>query len=356
MADLLDSLLTGIATERQVELRNLYNAMKVELAAAQEATQEAASRSIPEPASAHLTEREAEADRRDLARTLNQILKPQRPEPYAGEIDADACNNFIDNQKEYFTIVGLITNNWVKYTALNLKDDAKSWWRASGLVTTTPWSVFEEAFLAFHTPPNAVSAAREAMESLKQGKRTVALYTHEFRRLQRRVPTLDKETALHWYVKGLETNTSKEVKLRQPDSLDQAINQASLIHSILFPEYPIMSSIASKAESTPMDIDNLYVAINNLTTQVNYLSRNNGFNNNSNNTPRPPKLTPEDKAYLIAKKGCFRCRKIGHMANQCRTFPNQQQQSRQFNNIEVAAAYASQQASPSTQSGKATSN
>jgi hypothetical protein len=344
MADLLDPLLAGIATERQVELRNLYNAMKIELAAAQKATQEATSSSIQEP----VTEREAEADRRDLARTLNQILKPQRPEPYAGEIDADACNNFIDNQKEYFSIVGLLLDNWVKYTALNLKDDAKSWWRASGLVTTTPWPVFEEAFLAFHTPPNAVSAAREAMESLKQGKRTVALYTHEFRRLQRRVPTLDKETALHWYVKGLEANTSKEVKLRQPDSLDQAINQASLIHSILFPEYPIMSSIASKVESTPMDIDNLHVAINNLTTQVNYLSRN----NNSNNTPRPPKLTPEDKAYLIAKKGCFRCRKIGHMANQCRTFPNQQQQSRQFNNIEVAP----QQASPSTQSGKATSN
>ncbi|KAF9117648.1 hypothetical protein BG015_006899 [Linnemannia schmuckeri] len=101
-----------------------------------------------------------------------------------------------------------------------------------------------------------------------------------------------------------------------------------------------------------MDIDNLHVAINNLTTQVNYLSRNNG---NTNNAPRPPKLTPEDKAYLIAKKGCFRCRKIGHMASQCRTFPSTQQ-PRQFNNVEVTATPAPAQASSQTQSGKANSN
>ncbi|KAG0247182.1 hypothetical protein BGZ95_008929, partial [Linnemannia exigua] len=134
----------------------------------------------------------------------------------------------------------------------------------------------------------------------------------------RRVPSLDIETALHWYIKGLESNTSKEVKLRQPHNLDQAINQTSLIHSILFPEFPTMSTTTTNKSDSAMDIDKLHVAINNLTTQVNNLSCNNGF---GNTMPRPPKLTPEDKAYLIAKKGCFRCRKIGHMANQCRAFP-----------------------------------
>ncbi|KAG0348637.1 hypothetical protein BGZ54_004562, partial [Gamsiella multidivaricata] len=87
---------------------------------------------------------------------------------------------------------------------------------------------------------------------------------------------------------------------------------------------------------------------------VNYLSRSNGFGN-TNNTSRPPKLTPEEKAYLIANKGCFRCRKLGHMANQCRTFPSQQQ-PRQVNNVEVAASSSSAQASSQTQSGKANSN
>ncbi|KAF9103311.1 hypothetical protein BGX30_009166, partial [Mortierella sp. GBA39] len=151
------------------------------------------------------SEQELEADRSDLARTLAQALKPQRPSPYSGEIDADACINFIDNQKEYFTVVKLGLAEWVQYTALNLVSDTKSWWRSSGLSIHTPWDTFEADFFNFHTPPNrwgecgsnAVAAAREALESLKQGKRPVALYMHKFHRLLRRVPTLDKGTALY---------------------------------------------------------------------------------------------------------------------------------------------------------------
>ena len=358
--DQLDSLLSGIEVERQVELRNFYNQMNVALTAAQAAA--AAQNPAPVPtllsasAAARPSEREIAADRRDLARTLNQVLKPQRPEPYAGEVDADACLNFIDNQKEYYTIVDLGLTHWVQYTALNLKGDAKSWWRSSGLNIATPWPTFEEAFLTFHTPPNAVAAAREAMEALKQGKRSVAVYTHEFRRLQRRVPSLDTDTALHWYVKGLEPNTSKEVKLRQPRDLDQDIHHASLIHSILFPESPTITTSTPKPDPSAMDIDNLHIAINNLSTQVNNLTRfGNGSNNGIHTTLRPPKLTAEDKAYLTEKGGCFRCRKIGHMANQCRAFPNQRQKPQHFNNVEVAAT-PTQQASSQTQSGKANSN
>jgi len=339
--DQIDALLTGIAPDRALEIRQFIDNMAV--AAAVHAVA-----SAPAPPVAP-TERELAADNRDLARTLAQVLKPQRPSPYAGEIDADACNNFIDNQREYFTVVNLALSEWVQYTALNLVSDAKSWWRSSGLSITTSWAQFEEDFLAFHTPPNAVAAAREALESLKQGRRSVALYTHEFRRLLRRVPTLDKGTALHWFVKGLEPDTSKEVKLRQCTSLEQAISTATLIHSILFPHGP---SVAPKQSSSDMDVDNLHVAINNLTAQVNYLSQG---PNRTNNTPRPSKLTPAEKALLIANGGCFRCRKIGHMASNCRTFPSQQQHQRprQFNNFETNTPH---QPTAHNQSGNDNSN
>lgn len=344
MSDQLDSLLAGIDTERQIAIRNFFNTIPI---------------SVTTPAAPTLSERELEADRRDLARTLAQVLKPQRPTAYSGAIDADACINFIDNQKEYFTVVKLNLTEWVQYTALNLVDDAKSWWRSSGLSIQTPWDTFETDFLTFHTPPNAVAAAREALESLKQGKRTVALYTHEFRRLLRRVPTLDKGTALHWFVKGLEPDTSKEVKLRQPETLDIAISQATLIHSILFPNgppAPSNSSTSPKHDPNAMDIDNLHVAIHNLSTQVNNLARfGTGSNHSGYTNALPRRLTPEEKARLTEKGGCFRCRKIGHMANQCRAFPNQRQRPHQFNNIEVADTQAPQ-APSQTQSGKANGN
>ncbi|KAG0247014.1 hypothetical protein BG011_002223 [Mortierella polycephala] len=74
-----------------------------------------------------LAEREITADHRDLVRTLNKVLKPQTPSPYKGEHDADACQNFIDNQEEYYKVVQLDDTQWVQYTALNLTDEAKSW-------------------------------------------------------------------------------------------------------------------------------------------------------------------------------------------------------------------------------------
>lgn len=316
------------------------------------------------------TQLEQEAASRDLARTLHKILKPQTPSPYAGAIDADACHNFIDNQEEYYEVVKLGAGEWVQYTALNLTDDAKSWWRASGLTIHSSWTDFKKAFLNFHTPPNAAAAALTALETLRQGKRTVAAYTHDFRRLRRRVPHLDDLTALHWYKKGLEKETSKEVMLRQPETLDIAISQATLIHSILYPDGPTgFKPIAQ--QTSDMEVDTLQVTVNNLAAQVNYLARRSGYNHNQTNTkafvynpntnykpggPFPPKLSQPEKDYLYAHGGCYKCRKLGHLGPDCKTFPSTPRPARQFNNIEAAATAVPPQAPFQTHSGKAISN
>ncbi|KAF9992055.1 hypothetical protein BGZ65_012754, partial [Modicella reniformis] len=141
-------------------------------------------------------------------------------------------------------------------------------------------------------------------------------------------------------MKGLEHDTGKEVRLRQPTTLEYAISQATLIYTILFPDDP--KAQTPKDGPTPMDLDNMdiRVAINAIASQVNYMQRNGYQGNNKRNhgAPRPSKMTPEEKTYLMANNGCFRCRKLGHMSSQCRTFPSQPQQQQrplQFNNIEV---------------------
>ncbi|KAF9112092.1 hypothetical protein BGW39_004176, partial [Mortierella sp. 14UC] len=238
------------------------------------------------------------------------------------------------------------------YTALNLTLDAKSWWRSSGLTGSSTWADFKKEFLKFHTPPNAVAAAREGLESLRQGKRTVAAYTHDFRRLHRRVTGLDTGTALHWFMKGLERDTSKEVRLRQPQSLDEAISVATMIHALLYPEGPTNASV-SPSTPAPMDIDTLLVTLHNLQTQVNSFQKQNG-----SATSYPPKITQKEKEFLKAKGGCFKCRKLGHMSKQCRTFPDQPRanQSYHVNNVETSGDTAPQQASLQPQAGKALSN
>lgn len=90
------------------------------------------------------------------------VLKPSRPKPYTGAIDADACLNFIDNEAEYFTIVDLHRDSWVKYTAVNLESEAKAWWRSSGLKLDAKWEAFEAAFTAYHTQVNLMSSDEES--------------------------------------------------------------------------------------------------------------------------------------------------------------------------------------------------
>ncbi|KAF9303213.1 hypothetical protein BGZ74_004184 [Mortierella antarctica] len=49
-----------------------------------------------------------------LPQLLAAVLKPTKPEPHTGLIDANACLNFVENQEEYFEIVELNKNKWVK--------------------------------------------------------------------------------------------------------------------------------------------------------------------------------------------------------------------------------------------------
>ncbi|KAG0195136.1 hypothetical protein BGX28_002159, partial [Mortierella sp. GBA30] len=177
------------------------------------------------------------------------------------------------------------------------------------------------------------------LQNIRQGKRPVALYAHEFRGLLRLVPSLDSETALEWFLDGLHPVYNKQAK-RTPQS--------------------------TLPDPNAMDMDTLQVTAHNH-QEVNALRYNSGYNNNGNtsnakgNRPRLPKLTDADRAYLIANDGCFKCRKLGHMTSKCRTFPNQPQQGRQFNNMELDAKPAQHtcnkcSCSSQTQAGKDTSN
>ncbi|KAF9924957.1 hypothetical protein BGZ65_008032, partial [Modicella reniformis] len=78
----------------------------------------------------------------DEVRTVAAVLKPTKPKPYSGAVDAVECLNFIENQEEYFKIVSLNPTLWVRYTAVNLEGDAKAWWRDSNLDLDTPWVTF----------------------------------------------------------------------------------------------------------------------------------------------------------------------------------------------------------------------
>jgi Retrotransposon gag protein/Zinc knuckle len=248
----------------------------------------------------------------DTIRTLAYVLKPTAPTPYTGEIDAEECLNFMDSCEEYYSILQLAIALWVKFVVLNLTGDARSWWRTSEMTITTPWSEFRAAFIARFTPPDSVNKARESLKNLKQGRKGVATYTAEFRRFLRLIPNMDKGDALYVYLTGLEAETSKQVRLRQPTSLAAAITEATIVHSILFPDgFPQALPQARVAPAVP--VDSMAMELDNIRLELNALRS--AFSKRRTGTLGP--LTQTERQQLIETGSCFKCRQPGHMANAC---------------------------------------
>ena len=301
--DALNTLLQGLVIS--AELRTSITAA-VDTIRAAGATLPAASSSM---------DMQAALLRNDDARTFAAVLKPAKPEPYTGLIDADACLNFIDNQAEYFEIVELSRDHWVKYTALALKEDAKTWWRNSSLTISTPWEAFSKAFVKAHTPPNAEEQAMHDLDHIKQGVSPIAEYTIRFRRIARLVPDLSERMQVYKFLNGLHHKIRLEVKLRQPENMTQAIHQATVIWGVVSHDTP-----PTAAKESAMDIDTISTDINN------FSHGNNSFRSGPKQfKPRMHTSLAEgaERSRLTKMHACWWCRKPGHLYSECHLYARQ---------------------------------
>ncbi|KAI1290492.1 hypothetical protein EDD11_009338 [Mortierella claussenii] len=114
---------------------------------------------------------------------------------------------------------------------------------------------------------------------------------------------------------------------------------------------PAVTSLYGPPPATPMEIDNLMFLANigrQALTNYSFRPRDNTTSSTFSDNNRPPKLSPDEKTRLLQRGACFRCRRDGHMANQCTAFGRQQQQHRQLNNVATEEI--------SSKSGKANDN
>ncbi|KAF9338717.1 hypothetical protein BGX26_009589, partial [Mortierella sp. AD094] len=84
----------------------------------------------------------------DELRTIMAVIKPKVPKSHEGNINAEACLNFLESQAEYYSLVKLNRRDWVQYAVLNLDGPALAWWRSTGLKNTISWEQFCPVFKA----------------------------------------------------------------------------------------------------------------------------------------------------------------------------------------------------------------
>ena len=200
----------------------------------------------------------------------------------------------------YFAVCGITAMEMmVNFAIMLLTGPAQAWYESlenqpNYVSPTTLDDLF--VLLAAQFPvQDAARRARVALNALRQGRSTVSVYYAQFLALILHVPDMSPADRCFAFLNGL-----------RPE-----IN-AVVIQHVKFDDFESCHSHALRAENRQP------VAPVAAPAHVNAIIRQPGL--------RLQRLTPADRARLMAEGKCFRCRQSGHQAADCTAFPRDRQQ------------------------------
>jgi hypothetical protein len=196
---------------------------------------------------------------------------------------------------------------------------------------TTNWDTFKTEFTKEFKPSDHEQAIIRELRELRQTSlKDIDAYINRFRDLALQLDEPSDKMLREYFVQGLVTETQLQVQLANPSTWQQAISVAERINSVFVsvrhgPKtktdfLPTRTpNLSTKAEpdlppGEAMDLDHLGTFLASLV---------NSFQRKKTSYPsRKPlaKLTPAEREHLRRIGACYRCRKVGHIADKCREF------------------------------------
>lgn len=158
------------------------------------------------------------------------------------------------------------------------------------------WDSLCDSLRSQFAPISEVQLARDKLAVLKQTK-GVNPYAYEFRRLILLLPVLPDAEYIDRFIRGLKIPVSREVTLREPTTLDEAIRIAERYDTMSWnfrdrqPSFRTSLPTSSATVPVPMDIGAI----------------------------RFKKLTSDERTKIMDNNGCLYCRKLNvdHRAKNC---------------------------------------
>jgi len=255
----------------------------------------------------------------------------QRLRPFDGRRDVRILDAYIDSLENYFTVASMLTEaSKIAIAVSYLENTAATWWKShirstrensNGTPHTqriTTWTSMKKGLLAEFYPTDVIRAARDRLASLRQTG-SVKDYADRFRNIELQIPDLSESEKVDRFRRGLKDDVRLQVTL--PPALREAdfatlLATAIEVDDILFRSQrekrsAYRSSNPVKAEHHRRDTDPMRMDIDVTDLQ-----------HTVNVSPIQPKRSPlsvEQRNHLIAKKGCFYCRKefAGHFIKDC---------------------------------------
>lgn len=265
------------------------------------------------------------------ARAASQYKAP-KPQLFRGGRDALVTRDWLEEVERYCRRTNLLTTEWTGAATDYLRGPALTWYRMSVLTENTTWEDFKEAFTAEFKPSNHEHTILTELRDLRQASiLEFDAYVTKFRNLALQLDNPADNMLREYFISGLTLKTQLQVQIANPLTWQNAIQVAERINNVFARSttnksnhpVPIIPSQATTRTSgpEPMDLDHLRVLLASLTNTTNV----NAFQ-------RPlSKLTRTERDRLRRIGACFRCRRTGHLASECRS-------GRNLNNIETDAS------------------
>lgn len=190
-----------------------------------------------------------------------------------------------------------------------LRDTAQIWWRNRMMESDPPdnWLRFSMELIQAFQVVNSVKDARDKLARLRQTK-SVRNYATTFKALALEIPGITDDEKRDRFIRGLKTNTQKEVELRDPPTFEAAVGIAERYDAVSYRIHNYESAAGGLArnmsgngqrstafsEAQPMELGNINQASKTFT-----------------------KLTPEIREQLKREGRCLYCREKGHVVQNC---------------------------------------
>ena len=264
---------------------------------------------------------------------INNSYKAPKPQLFSGGRDALVTRDWLEQLERYCKRTNFPEDEWSSAAIDHLRGTALTWFRTSKLSENTPWASFKSAFTKEFRPSDHERHILMELRDLKQRDvKEIGTYINRFRDLALQLDDPIDHMLREYFVAGLMLHTQVQVEIANPKSWQEAIQVAERINDIyaravsktkttfLLPQPAQNNHELPKAE--PMDVDNLktllahFTALASPTTELSNIHRPLG------------KLMPKEREYLRRIGACFKCRKPGHLAANCRM-------GRSFNNFEI---------------------
>jgi hypothetical protein len=258
------------------------------------------------------------------------VLKPAKPDTFDGSKPGNRVDSWLFQLNEYFSACGVHNDlERVAYAGAMLRGAAGTWWRqrrthaAAGMSDVSTWHQFSTELRDQFTIVNAVKVARDELAALKQTG-AVQNYAIKFRDITLQIPDITDQEKLDRFVRGLKPRLQRELAIREPATLDDAIRMAERIDVLDFSwqqrSYRAASADNHRSRPEPMELGNIETKALAAIHRTSDNTHPRALQPSLESKPRAPyrkPLTDEDRQRLRNAGACFKCRKTGHLARDC---------------------------------------